>query len=181
MSVSLAASPLRIIESMATTPQFPQEARDGLTGAMKLHAVGEIDAALVIAERLVELWPGFGEALSYLGQTLVTRKRRFADGLAVLARAVEASPSDPYVLYSAGWCTEFVAEELRRPKRAHQAVDGDSARYYAAAKALFLAALALDPDEKLRGDVEDMLSVVSNATGEPWDEGLIERAAPRPR
>ena len=42
-------------------------------------------------------------------------------------------------------------------------------------------ALALDPDEKLRGDVEDMLSAISNATGEPWDEGMVERAAPRPR
>lgn len=148
---------------------------------MDLHATGEIDAALAAAAVLLERWPDFGEALSYLGQTLVTRKRRFADGLAVLDRAVAASPADPYVLYSAGWCTEFVAEELRRPKRPHQPVDGDAARYYAAAKALFLAALALDPDEKLRGDVEDMLSAISNATGEPWDEGLIERAAPRPR
>ena len=166
---------------MSTTHEFPAEARAAFRAAMDLHAIGEIDAAIAAAEAVIERWPGFGEALSYLGQTLVTRKRRFADGLAVLGRAVEASPRDPYVLYSAGWCTEFVAEELRRPKRAHQAVDGDAARYYAAAKTLFLAALANDPDEKLRGDVEDMLSVVSNATGEPWDEGLIERAAPRPR
>ena len=166
---------------MATSPEFPSEARAAFRAAMDLHASGEIDAAIEGAEALVARWPGFGEALSYLGQTLVTRKRRFADGLAVLGRAVEASAADPYVLYSAGWCSEFVAEELRRPKQAHQAVVGDAARYYAAAKALFLAALALDPDEKLRGDVEDMLSVVSNATGEPWDEGLIERAAPRPR
>lgn len=166
---------------MAKPFEPPQEARDGLTGAMKLHEVGQIDAALVIAERLIELWPDFGDALSYLGQTLVTRKRRFADGLAILTRAVEASPEDPYVLYSAGWCTEFVAEELRRPKQKHQAVQDDAKQHYARAKALFLRALALDPDEKLRGDVEDMLSAISNATGEPWDEGMVERAAPRPR
>lgn len=166
---------------MATSPEFPPEARVAFRAAMDLHAAGEIDAAIEAAETVVKRWPDFGEALSYLGQTLVTRKRRFADGLAVLGRAVEASPDDPYVLYSAGWCTEFVAEELRRPKRPHQAVEGNAARYYAAAKVLFLRALALDPDEKLRGDVEDMLSAISNATGEPWDDGMVERAAPRPR
>jgi tetratricopeptide (TPR) repeat protein len=168
-------------DTSSTTPELPPEARAAFRDAMDLHTAGEIDAALAAAESVIQRWPGFGEALSYLGQTLVTRKRRFADGLAVLAQAVAASPDDPYVLYSAGWCTEFVAEELRRPKRAHQPVEGDAAPYYAAAKALFLRALALEPDEKLRGDVEDMLSAISNATGEPWDEGLIERAAPRPR
>ncbi len=162
-------------------PDSPPEARTAFRAAMDLHAAGEIDMAIEAAEAVVTRWPGFGEALSYLGQTLVTRKRRFADGLAVLGRAVEASPADPYVVYSAGWCTEFVAEELRRPKRAHQPVDGDAAWHYAAAKTLFLHALALDPDEKLRGDVEDMLSAISSATGEPWDEGMVERAAPRPR
>ena len=172
---------MRIIDGMATSPEFPSEARTAFRGAMDLHAAGEIDAAIEVAEAAVARWPGFGEALSYLGQTLVMRKRRFADGLAILARAVEASQDDPYVLYSAGWCAEFVAEELRRPKRPHQAVEGDAAGHYAAAKALFLRALALDPDEKLRGDVEDMLSAISNATGEPWDEGMVERAAPRPR
>jgi len=37
------------------------------------------------------------------------------------------------------------------------------------------------PDSGLRGDVEDILDVIAKATGEPWDEGWIERAAPRPR
>ena len=44
-----------------------------------------------------------------------------------------------------------------------------------------LRALTLEPDDKLRGDVEDILDVIAKATGEPWDEGLYERAAPRPR
>ena len=31
-------------------------------------------------------------------------------------------------------------------------------------------ALALDPEPQLRGDIEDILDVVANATGVPWDE-----------
>ena len=160
---------------------IPTEARQALRSAMDLHARGEIDAALARAEGIVARWPGFAQALSYLGQTLVTRKRRFADGLAVLDRAVEADGADPYILYSAAWCREFVANAIERPKGAHQPVTEPPAALYARARAELLRALALEPDDKLRGDVEDILDVIAKATGEVWDEGLYERAAPRPR
>ena len=157
------------------------EMRHQLRAAMTLHAMGQIDGALQAAERIVERWPGYGQALSYLGQTLVTRKRRFAEGLAVLARALEATPPDAYILYTAGWCEEFVANALERPKGAHQPVVEDAAALYARARAHLLAALALEPEEKLRGDVEDILDVIAKVTGEPWDEGEYQRAAPRAR
>ncbi len=157
------------------------EAAQALRHAMQLHAGGQIDAALAQASEVVERWPEYAQAFSYLGQTLVTRKRRFADGLAVLDRAVELGGNDPYILYSAAWCREFAANAIERPKGAHQAVKEKPAQLYAKAHDELLRALTLDPDDKLRGDVEDILDVIAKATGESWDEGLYERAAPRPR
>ncbi|MEI6137189.1 MAG: hypothetical protein WCQ48_07225 [Chloroflexota bacterium] len=157
------------------------EAQQALREAMDLHARGSIDAAIEQARTVVERWPTYAQALSYLGQTLVTRKRRFADGLAILDRAVEHGGDDPYILYSAAWCREFAANAIERPKGAHQPVEQSPAALYAKAHDELLRALTLDPDEKLRGDVEDILDVIAKATGEPWDEGLYERAAPRPR
>ena len=168
-------------DQTAEATAVPTEARQALRSAMDLHARGEIDVALARARAVVERWPEYGQALSYLGQTLVTRKRRFAEGLAVLDRAVAAGGGDPYILYSAAWCREFVANAIERPKGAHQRVAEPPAALYAQAREELLRALALDPDEKLRGDVEDILDVIAKATGEVWDEGLYARAAPRPR
>jgi len=164
-------------ETRAPSP----EAERALREAMDRHARGDIDSALAQAQTVVERWPRYAQALSYLGQTLVTRKRRFADGLAVLDRAVEVDGDDPYILYSAAWCREFAANAIERPKGAHQRVAQPPAALYAKAREELLRALTLEPDEKLRGDVEDILDVIAKATGEPWDEGLYERAAPRPR
>lgn len=161
--------------------EIRDEDRERLRHAMALHARGEIDAALAEAEQAVAGSPGFAEAHAYLGNTLVTRKRRFADGLAALDRAVAAAPADAAIRYTSGWCREFVANALARPKRPHQAVALDADALYAAARAELLAALALDPDEQLRGDIEDMLDVIAAATGEPWDESLIARPHPRER
>ena len=33
-----------------------------------------------------------------------------------------------------------------------------------------LHALTLDPEEGLKGDIEDILDVISNVTGEPWTD-----------
>ena len=161
--------------------QIEEADRERLRNAMALHARGEIDAAIAEAEQAVAGSPEFGEAHAYLGNTLVTRKRRFADGLAELDRAVELLPRDAGVRYTSGWCREFVANELARPKRPHQAVDKDAAAFYADARAEFLTALTLDPDEQTEGDIEDMLDVIANATGEPWDETLRVKPKPRPR
>ncbi|MEZ4553289.1 MAG: tetratricopeptide repeat protein [Dehalococcoidia bacterium] len=144
-----------------------------LKHAMQLHSRGEIDAALTVARDAVAQDPYFGEGWAYLGNTLVTRKRLFADGLEALERAAQLCPRDAAVYYTLGWCREFAANALDRPKRSrpHQPVAQDASTLYAMAKAAFLHALELDPEEGMRGDIEDMLDVIANATGEPWREG----------
>jgi tetratricopeptide (TPR) repeat protein len=168
---------------MTAPNTVPAEARAALRAVMQSHAGGEIDPAIAAVEQIVARWPAYAQARSYLGQTLVTRKRRFADGLAELDRAVEASDDDPYILYTAGWCREFVANALSRPKGGpHQPVEESAHVLYASAKVLFLRALRAQPDDQLQGDIEDMLTVISNATGVPRDDGEdIARAAPRTR
>lgn len=168
-------------EATVTVPGEPREARAALRHAMDLHARGEIDAALGRAREVIARWPQFAPALSYAGQTLVTRRRRFAEGLALLDRAVAADGTDPYILYTAAWCREFVANAIERPKGAHQPVADPPAALYARAREELLRALTLEPDDQLRGDVEDILDVIAKATGEPWDEEWRIRAAPRPR
>ncbi len=71
---------------MSTRTEVGEEARALLRRAMALHADGAIDEALAAAETTVEQAPGFGDAYCYLGNTLVTRRRRFADGLVATAR-----------------------------------------------------------------------------------------------
>lgn len=161
----------------------PDEARQALRRIMQSHSGGDIDQAIDAARRVVEQWPGYGQARSYLGQTLVTRKRKFADGLAELDRAVEVGGRDPYILYSAGWCREFVANAMATGKGGgFQAVAGTAEEMYASAHALFMRALEEDPDDQLLGDIQDMLTVISKVTGVPWDGGEeIEHAPPRPR
>ena len=146
------------------------EQRAALREAMRLHAQDEVDAALAAAETLVESVPDFCEAHAYLGNTLVTRKRRFADGLAALERAAALCPRDAGILYTLGWCREFVANALERPRTPHQPVEQDAATLYALTTEVMLRALDCDPEPGLRGDIEDILDVVAKATGIPWDE-----------
>ena len=166
----------------AVTPPHdgpPIEPREGepdaalraeLREAMRLHARDEVDAAIAAAEALAARVPDFCEAHAYLGNTLVTRKRRFADGLAALERAAALCPRDAGILYTLGWCREFVANALEKPRAPHQPVAADAATLYALTTEAMLRALTLDPEPGLRGDIEDILDVVAKATGIPWDE-----------
>jgi tetratricopeptide (TPR) repeat protein len=147
----------------------PEQARALLREAMSLHAAGRIDAALATAARATSVAPTFAEAYAYLGNTLVTRQRQFADGLQALHHAAELAPEDATILYTTGWCEEYVANALDRPRRPHQAVAEDAPTLYVAARAHFLQALDANPDDQTKADIEDMLDVVAAATGEPWE------------
>jgi tetratricopeptide (TPR) repeat protein len=143
-----------------------------LQRAMQLHSADEIDNALASATEAIAHAPAFCEAHAYLGNTLVTRKRRFADGLAELELAAKLCPKDPGILYTLGWVREFIANALEKPRRPHQPVEPDASTLYAAATTVLRQALMLDPEPQLMGDIEDILDVVANTTGVPWDEAL---------
>jgi len=142
---------------------------------MQLHTSGDIDGALDAARALLARDPSYGEAWAYIGNTLVTRKRRFADGIAALERAVELCPDDPGVWYTLGWCREYAANALAHPKGGRvqsgdQLAPHDAATLYKRAKEAMLHALTLNPEPGLRGDIMDILDVIANTTNEPWTD-----------
>lgn len=152
-------------------PTSSDRARELLRQALALHHAERVDEALEAARAALEEDPSFGEAHAYIGNTLVTRKRRFADGLAELERAAELAPTDPGIAYTLGWCQEFAANAIARPRgrASHQAPAQSADELYEAAQASMLRARSLDPDEGLKGDIEDILDVISKVTGIPWD------------
>ena len=123
---------------------------------MALHAQGDIDGALAEARNAIEAAPEFANALSYLGSTLITRKGRFTEGLEALTQAEAASPDDPTLQYTLGWCCEFVSHRVSR--RPQPGLDPDD--LYERAEAHLRRCLALKPDAKIRDDAKDLLSSI---------------------
>ena len=89
-----------------------EAARARLREALALHASERVDEALAAAREAIALDPTLGEAHAYLGNTLVTRKRAFEEGIAELERAARLRPDDPGIWYTLGWCQEFAANAL---------------------------------------------------------------------
>jgi tetratricopeptide (TPR) repeat protein len=152
---------------------------------LALHAAERIDEALTAAREALALDPTLGEAHAYAGNTLVTRRRAFEEGIAELERAAALRPDDPGIWYTLGWCQEFAANALAHPRtsRREAPLRFSADQLYAAARTSMLRALTLDPEQGLRGDIEDILDVIAKETGVPWApedrEGGAMRAAPR--
>jgi hypothetical protein len=90
---------------------------------------------------------------------LVTRRREFSEGLALIERAAALRPEDAGIWYTLGWASEFAAHETRRrPAREQIDVRGT----YERAADAFRHCLALRPEGKLQGDAEDLLDHVEN-------------------
>ncbi len=143
----------------------PEEARRRLREAMARHERGDIAGALTEARRALEAAPGFADAHSYLGSTLVQRQGRYAEGLAALERARELAPDDAAIYYTLGWCYEFVAHRLsRRPAAAGgvSAAGGglDPRELYAKAEQYLRRCLELKPQGKLKDDAQDLLASI---------------------
>ena len=123
---------------------------------MTRHEANDIAGALEDARRALALAPDFADARSYLGSTLVTRRGRYAQGLAELERAREAAPDDPAIYYTLGWCYELAAHGLSRRPRPGL----DPNELYEKAEAYLRRCLDLDPRDKLKDDAEDLLSSI---------------------
>ena len=135
----------------------PTTAQEQLKRAHELHAAGKIDAAIAAGRAALELDSSYVNSLTYLGTTLVTRKLAYAEGLALLERAKEVAREDPGVAYSLGWCYEFVAYRLEKLGRTPYR---DPLELYEMAASELERCLALQPEDKLREDAEDLLDAV---------------------
>ena len=99
------------------------------------------------------------EALEHMAMLLVTRRRQYAQGLALIDRAAALRPDDAGIWYAVGWCYEFAAHEIRRRSAT---ADLDVRALYTRAAEAFRRCLALHPDGKLADDAEDLFDHVEN-------------------
>jgi tetratricopeptide (TPR) repeat protein len=131
-----------------------------LAEAQRLHAARDTKRALDLAQQALALDPNYVEALEYVATALITRRAQYAEGLALMERALQIRDGDPGLWYAAGWCYEFAAHETSRRPAARTDL-GPRDLYERAADA-FRRCLSLHPDGKLRGDAEDLLDHVEN-------------------
>jgi tetratricopeptide (TPR) repeat protein len=132
-------------------------AADLLKQAQELHTEGRINDALATARSAIEARPDYVEAWMYLGTTLLTRRLSFVEGLKALERAYQLAPDDPGVVYSMGWCYEFVAYRLE--KQATQPYRDQMELYRLAAERL-RQCIALEPEQGLKEDAADLLESI---------------------
>jgi tetratricopeptide (TPR) repeat protein len=133
------------------------EAKNLLLRAHELHGESRIDEALASAREAIALQPGYVDAWSYLGTTLITRKLAFAEGLAALEQAEALAPEDAGIVYGLGWCYEFVAYRLERQPGAPYR---DPIELYRLAGAKLQRCIDLNPEAGLREDAEDLRAAI---------------------
>jgi tetratricopeptide (TPR) repeat protein len=134
-----------------TTP--PQQL---LREAFALHEQHDIQGALAKAREALQIAPEYADARQYIGSTLVQKLGQYSDGLAELERAEQDAPDDPALMYTLGWCYEFVAHNLRR--RPVEGLDPDE--LYRKAEEYLRRCLELKPEGKLKDDAADLLSSI---------------------
>jgi tetratricopeptide (TPR) repeat protein len=134
-----------------------EDAIELLKRAQELHSEGHIDEALASARAAIEAQDDYVEAWMYLGTTLITRRLAFAEGLSALEHALTLAPLDAGVVYSMGWCYEFVAYRLEKqatkPYR-------DPLELYRLAADCLRRCIALNPEQGLKEDAADLLDSI---------------------
>jgi tetratricopeptide (TPR) repeat protein len=132
-------------------------ARELLMRAHALHSERRIDDAIDALREAISIKPDYVDAWSFLGNTLVTRKLAFEEGLAALERAADLAPDDAGIVYGLGWCYEFVAYRLE--KTAGTPYRDPEALYRLAAVSL-QRCIDLAPEQALQDDAADLLAAI---------------------
>jgi tetratricopeptide (TPR) repeat protein len=136
------------------------EARRLFYAAQTKHAAGEIAAALKLARQAMTADPEYAEPIEHIANVLITRQRKYAEGLNLIDQAVELCPDDAGMWYAHGWCYEFAAHELRRRSLEHIPLDPHTLLETAATS--FRRCLELHPSGKLFDDATDLLDHIEN-------------------
>jgi tetratricopeptide (TPR) repeat protein len=135
---------------------------------LEFHAKGDVDGAIALAESGLAQWPDDVGLLTYLGSTLVARKRLYSRGLGYLERALTVAPDDPDLLYTAGWSYEFAAHELQRGRgRWATGAPAPIDDLLRQAESCLRRSIALQPDPGLRDDAIKLLETITGEEFEP--------------
>ncbi|AKH38012.1 MULTISPECIES: tetratricopeptide repeat protein [Nitrosomonas] len=87
-------------KNLEKTPDQPELLYDRALAADK---IGKFDIVEKDLRRLIELKPDNAHAYNALGYSLAERGLRLPEALALIKKAVELSPEDPYIMDSLGW------------------------------------------------------------------------------
>ena len=90
-------------------PSIPSEAQRLFAASLAAHDARDTVRSIDLARQAIEQDPQHIEALEHLGTLLITRRQRYAEGLAFVERALAAREDDAGLWYSLGWCREFAA------------------------------------------------------------------------
>jgi len=71
--------------------------------ALLADKIGELDILERDLRRVIELKPDSAHAYNALGYSLAERGQRLPEALALIQKAIELSPDDPYIMDSLGW------------------------------------------------------------------------------
>lgn len=71
--------------------------------ALIADKIGKVDILERDLRRLIELKPDSAHAYNALGYSLAERGQRLPEALALIQKAIELSPDDPYIMDSLGW------------------------------------------------------------------------------
>jgi len=136
------------------------EAQRLFAASLAAHDARDTARSIDLARQAIEHDPHHAEALEHLGTLLITRRQRYAEGLAFVEGALAAREDDAGLWYSLGWCREFAAHEIRRRGAGDGSLDPKS--LYELAADAFRRCLALRPEGKLVDDAADLLDHVEN-------------------
>ena len=94
----------RSIETLARGVDiFPESERLLFEYGMQLERSGQLEEALRVMKRLLELNPDHPEALNFIGYSWADTDRNLEQALAYITRAMELKPGNGYIQDSFGW------------------------------------------------------------------------------